>query len=309
MSAVTTLPYTKVAIGEPGTPEWHEIRRTTGVGASECAAVMGLSHWASPLDIYLLKRGLTEPDPPSRAMRRGNAIEPFIASEFEMETGFKGAKPDYMAVSVEYPWMTANTDWIGDCGTMGAELKSSDMSKNWGETGSQDVPEYYYIQVQHQLIVTGLPVIYLVVMLPFSDLRIYPITLNEKIKPSIVETCRVFWENTQNGIAPEGDASPEAVKKLYPVVDADKEIEISDHEAADLVATHHDINSQLKVLEERKNAITARLMFLMGDAKKARIAGWTGSLSRSQTETKMVPAHERKGGIVFRINHPRKKGE
>ena len=305
---VDTKPYRTVEMPEAGTPEWLEIRRTTGIGASEIAAVLGQSPWATALNVYLQKRGLTADTESNRAMRQGNHSESFIQSEFEMEMGFKGIKPDWMAVSNQYPYLFCNLDWLSDCGTFGAELKRTDNTKDWGESGSQNVPLHYYLQVQHQLLVTGLDLIYLVALLPFSDLRIYPIVPSAGVQERIATDGGIFWSNTLDGIAPENDASVEAVKTLYPVVETGKEIEITDSEALDLVCKHEETVAAIKDLTEIKGQIEARLLMLAGDAQKAKIPGWNGSITRSVIEAKSYTVN-RKAGITCRINHPRKSGE
>lgn len=309
MTATIPLPYRKIAMPPAGSPEWLEIRRTNGIGASECAAVMGANppKWATALDIYLQKRGLKEVEE-NRAMRRGAALEPFIQSEFEAEKGFTGTKPDWMAVNLQHAFLFCNLDWLSDCGTFGAEFKSSDSTKDWGETGSQQVPMHYYLQVQHQLLVTGLPLIYLVVLLPYSDLRIYPITPSVPVQAKIVEECSKFWCDYLDGIAPEYNASVDAVKALYPIVEQGKEIEITDHEALELVSKHYETVQQIKDLSEVKEQIEARLLILTADAQRAKIPGWRGSITRSATEAKSYMVN-RKAGITCRINHPRNSGD
>lgn len=300
-------PYRTIPMPEAGTPEWLEIRRTTGIGASECAAVMGQSPWATPLDVFLEKCG-RKPVEETRAMRRGNALEPFVHSEFEAETGHKGIKPDYMCVSLQHPFLFCNLDWLSECGTFGAEFKATDNTREWGESGSQNVPVYYYLQVQHQLLVTGLDLIYLVALLPYSDLRIYPIEPSKPVQDKIVEVCGQFWSDFLDGIAPEHDATVDAVKLLFPTVETDKEIEIDDAEALDLVYRHGELVREIKDLTEAKGQIEARLLMMAGDAKKARIAGWNGSITRSFTEAKTYTT-TRKAGITCRINHPRNSGD
>ena len=47
---------------------------------------LGVSEYATPLDVYMSKVHGTQPDE-TRAMRRGRVLEPFIASEYALETG------------------------------------------------------------------------------------------------------------------------------------------------------------------------------------------------------------------------------
>ena len=65
--------------------EWLAKRRGF-LGASDVAAVLGVSPWAGPLDVYLDKIHAVEMQE-SRAMRRGHAMEPVIADWYAEETG------------------------------------------------------------------------------------------------------------------------------------------------------------------------------------------------------------------------------
>ena len=299
---VDTKPYRTVEMPEAGTPEWLKIRRTTGIGASEIAAVLGQSPWATALDVYLEKRGLKTVEE-SRAMRRGNALEPFIRSEFEAEAGFTGIKPTYMCVSEAHPYLFCNLDWLSKDGKFGAEFKSSDNAHEWGESHSQEVPLHYYLQVQHQLLVTGLDVIYLVVLLPYSDLRIYPISSDAEVQGRITIEGKSFWHKVLSETPPVENGSVEAVKTLYSKVSGE-ELVIDSYEALDLIARHEEAVKGIKDLEEIKEQCEARLFAMMGDARKAKIDGWRGSITRSETPEKHV-SYTRKAGLVCRINHPR----
>ena len=57
-----------------GSEAWHAHRRGLR-NASETPAVLGISPWVTPYQLWLLKTGRAEPDS-NAAMRRGTALEP-----------------------------------------------------------------------------------------------------------------------------------------------------------------------------------------------------------------------------------------
>ena len=63
---------------------WLAARRA-GIGASDAAAVCGMAAgWgATPLQVYLDKLGLLDPEPMKNAMRVGIALEPMLATLYE----------------------------------------------------------------------------------------------------------------------------------------------------------------------------------------------------------------------------------
>lgn len=61
-------------IAQADTPEWHELR-SKGFGASEAAAVAGLSQYETPLHVYMRKRGEMPPVQETKPMRRPGDIK------------------------------------------------------------------------------------------------------------------------------------------------------------------------------------------------------------------------------------------
>ena len=61
-----------------GSGEWHAHRRTAR-NASESAAVLGVSPWQSPYQLWLVKTGRVVPEV-TPAMQHGTELEPGSAS-------------------------------------------------------------------------------------------------------------------------------------------------------------------------------------------------------------------------------------
>ncbi len=63
--------------------------RLTGIGGSDLAAILGLSKWRSPYQVWLEKTGRSQPQAATLAMRYGIHNEGFVAKEYEAATGRK----------------------------------------------------------------------------------------------------------------------------------------------------------------------------------------------------------------------------
>ncbi|HEX7052017.1 MAG TPA: YqaJ viral recombinase family protein, partial [Longimicrobiales bacterium] len=61
--------------------------RRTGIGSSDAATVAGLNRWKTPLDLYLEKRGIVEPEPAGEAAEWGTILEPVLLREFARRNG------------------------------------------------------------------------------------------------------------------------------------------------------------------------------------------------------------------------------
>ena len=91
------------------------IERQKGIGGSDVAAIMGLSPWKTPLDVYLEKNKLLsleeyydlEVDKPQLA--RGRRCEKYILEEYSDRSGCMVA-PGRLVVHPYYPYLRGNID-------------------------------------------------------------------------------------------------------------------------------------------------------------------------------------------------------
>lgn len=74
--------------------------RRNGIGSSDIAAIVGLSRYRKPIDVYADKRGLTEPQPETPAMKAGSRMEPVTAQYFQDATGANLIRPATYAATL-----------------------------------------------------------------------------------------------------------------------------------------------------------------------------------------------------------------
>ena len=140
-----------------GTPEWHT-HRAQYRNASETAAVMGLSPWQTPYELWLVKTGRTVTKE-TEAMRHGIATEPAARAAFELESGF--IMQPLVMVEGDY---SASLDGITLSGDTILEIKcpyKGQTSELWQTVHTGSVPQHYTLQVQHQLMVSKAQCAYL----------------------------------------------------------------------------------------------------------------------------------------------------
>lgn len=82
-----------------GSAEWLAYRRSVR-NASESAALLGLSPWMTPYQLWRVKTGRFEP-PVTQAMQRGTELEPLARQAYEAQTGLHQRGP--------VPWDTGGT--------------------------------------------------------------------------------------------------------------------------------------------------------------------------------------------------------
>lgn len=134
-----------------GSPEWHE-HRAKYRNASETPAVVGVSPWQTPYELWLVKTGRKVVEE-TVAMRHGTQMEPAARAAFEEVSGL--IMQPQVVVAGEY---SASLDGITLNGETLLEVKcpfKGQVSELWQTVKAGTVPEHYQLQVQHQLMVSG----------------------------------------------------------------------------------------------------------------------------------------------------------
>ena len=138
--------------------EWLDFR-SKGIGGSDVAAIMGISKYRSPVEVWMEKRGLKEPADLSdkEAVEWGNRLESIVRDKFaEMHPELMVMELPASLVSHNRPWAHANLDGCvkdehGDWGVLEIKTVGKNREKDWAD----GVPDYYLTQVTHYLSVTG----------------------------------------------------------------------------------------------------------------------------------------------------------
>ena len=162
--------------------------RMNGIGASEAAAVVGLSPFETTYELWERKTGRRRDKDlsGSAVVEYGNRLEPAMRTMFQAE--HPELTVEYHQFDVLYqterPWMTATLDGelIDESGRRGVlEIKTAQVGKKTQYDKWRDaVPINYLAQTLHQMLVTGWDYVYLYAKLVKlngdSELRTYLIT-------------------------------------------------------------------------------------------------------------------------------------
>lgn len=237
---------TAVLLAEPLTPEWYEQRRR-GIGASEIAAVLGISPWESPFSLYWRKANGWETDPTAE-MSDGQRLEPVIANWWT-ETWDPNENlavvPCGLVAHPERPWQLATPDrtiheichtcevrapeWYGCSDCMNTQLGSPPLAvleckyvahswDGWGEAGTDQIPVHHRAQVLWQCDVVGVDQWYLAAFGP-GGFRPYLGRSDERDLAVMREYGRRFMDRLESGDPPpidEHTATLATLKQLHP---------------------------------------------------------------------------------------------
>jgi len=181
--------------------QWLAERRK-GIGGSDVAPILGISPWASPLDVFLDKRGELPDQPENEAMRWGNILEPVVRQEYANRTGQVVRQAGAILQHPKHAFMLANLDGYTDTGRV-FEAKTSRSDIGWGEPGSDEIPQTYLLQVQHYMAVTGYPVADVAVLIGGSDFRIYTVEADHELHALLIDAEAQFWRRVVENDPPE----------------------------------------------------------------------------------------------------------
>lgn len=257
--------------------QWLEQRRS-GIGSSDVAAICGLSPWRTALDVYCEK--IAPPDAPQPAMNPamewGHRLEPVIAQAYADTTGAALAIPAAIEKHATKPFMLASLDreWADKSRIVECKSTSERMGGKWGEPGTDDIPEMYLLQVQHQLAVTGLAVADVAVLVGTHDFRIYTVRRHAELIAQLEQMEEDFWKAVLCKEPPQPDwKHPNTLNLIRNMFGVSGDIVELTGECELHAARYNVVREQIGKLEAEKKELQAKLMFLMGEAPVAHIAG------------------------------------
>lgn len=269
---------------------FHE-DRLTGIGGSEAAAVLGLSEWATPLDVYLRKKGLAPPSVDTPATLWGRLLEPVVRQHYAERTGYVVTQPTAMLRHPKYGFVIAHPDGLVPDARRGYEGKTARTDHGWGPSGTDEIPQDYLLQVQHYMIPGLLPVMIEVfdvsVLIGGQDYRQYEIPADRELQEMIVDAEHALWQRVQRGEPPEPDwehpATAGALRKLYPGTDGTTVQATASDDAWRRVMAES--STYAAAYEKEAETAKSHLLWRMGDAAVLKFADGK-SLRRKETKRK-----------------------
>lgn len=201
-------------------PETHEAwlqERRYGIGASDAAAVLGMSKWKSNQALWEEKTGLREPEDISGKpfVQYGHAAEPHLRKLFDLdhpELLVEYESPYKIIRNDEHPFIFCSPD--GELEELdtgrhgGLEIKTTEIQNpaQWAEWKGR-IPQNYYCQVCHQMLAAGWDFVWLKAQIKWTtkdgemrlDTREYHIERKDVLEDiaELKEAAIRFWHNVE----------------------------------------------------------------------------------------------------------------
>ena len=242
-----------------------QMDRQTYLGGSDIAAILGISPWRTPLDVYLDKVEGKRPDDPSKAQifRRGARMEPYILDLLAEEHGIEIVQRGQRYLDKSHSFIAAEIDAEAASGE-NIEVKTANQfaAKNWGEQFTDEIPVYYTAQAMHGMMVREAPATIFPVLIGSDDFRVYRVERDDETIAAIRAKEVEFWDRIQRRDPPPATAVSD-IERLF-ARDHGSATEASS-EIAYLVQTLKRLKTELKMMESDADDAAAQIKLFMAE--------------------------------------------
>lgn len=193
--------------------------RQKGIGGSDVAAIMGVSPWKTPLDVYLEK---TMPVPPDDdfepiadkpELARGRRCEKYILEEYADRT-FRTLAPGRLIRHLRYPFLQGHVDaFVKGYESIVVEAKSVGGSPGlWND----EIPLYYKTQVAHYALIANCERVDVPVLFDRWQYACFSYYRDPEFEGRILKTCLTFWNEHVLKENPPQPVNLHDIQALYP---------------------------------------------------------------------------------------------
>lgn len=276
--------------------------RTQFIGGSDAAAVLGVSPWKSPFQLYQEKIGAFCEEvtmAKQKLFDRGHRWEPVVVEmlvddllERGHEVQIIGSNARYQDAELPFLACELDLELMIDGEEFNAEIKtvSPFAAKAWGEPGTDEVPIYYAAQVMHGLMVKPRRKAIVAALVGIDDLRLHQIERDEETIAAIRVKEIEFWRRVQERDAPPAETADD-VRWLY--AKDSGEIAEADEELLRLVGELHFQKTTAKHAECAIERISTQIKLAMGNASMLLyegrpIATWKSNKSSRKTDWQAI---------------------
>lgn len=288
--------------------------RSKFLGGSDAAAVMGLSPWATPVELWEQKTGRKPKEVPDRVRQRiydrGHKLEPFIRDMVIAKLQDQGLDVELLAcneryVDTEFGFMSCEIDFelrlsgqvvIGnDVIEMDGEHINCDAKsvtgfarKKWGEENTEDVPIEYAAQFMFGLMVTGRRFCLVAALRSFDDVDVFWVRRDDETIAGMRPKLAAFWiDHVLGDTAPDpmvfGD-----IKLLFPS-DNGLATEASE-DIRDKVSQLREVKARIKEFEEAEEALEFEIADFISPNARLTFGGQDIATWKGQADTRLDSA-------------------
>jgi putative phage-type endonuclease len=232
---------------EQNTKEWFAVRKKH-IGASDAPVIAGVSPWKTPYQLWLEKVSSNYvAQEENEAMRKGKIMEEEARQVFNRETGLTMLPK--VAFSDIHSFMMASLDGYDSISNTALEIKCPGRIDHQKAMDGV-IPSKYMPQLQHQMIVMNLEMIYYF-SYDRNSSKIIEVERDDSFCKSLISEEQKFWQCVLDF------EPPEYLKNDYMVRE--------DKEWKNLALSWKDVQQQIKSLEEKSSHLREQLISMAGN--------------------------------------------
>ena len=266
--------------------DWHTLREKR-IGGSDIGAILGVNKYKSIIDVYIDKtEGISFEG--NESTYWGHIHESTIMKEFgKRHKEFIVYQAPYSVID---DFLIANLDGVlkdkenGEYGVLEIKTTNAFNYKDWD---GDVVPQYYYAQVQHYLMLTGYKFAYIAVLIGGNHYKDFKIERNEEDIELIRNKASEFYnENILKLIPPMPDGSDAYMNHLKK-----KAMEIENNEVRELPEFEEiairikELARQKKLIEDEDKLLREKILHKMIEEKTLKAVAGKYKFNISERKT------------------------
>jgi putative phage-type endonuclease len=265
--------------------------RRAFLGGSDAGAILGLSPWATPYEIWLEKIGEAKAvdAKKERFFARRKRQEPVVLEMLADEKGIHARSVNTRAFHPAHGFLSCEIDAIAEDG-IEIEIKTVHpfQAKEWGTEDTDEIPPHYTAQALHGLMVTGQQRRLVAALIGVDDLRIYMVERDDETLARMLEHEIAFWKMVCDRTPPPAVKLSD-VEKIFGV-DKGQVLAIDDNiPIIDALARIRELKVEEKSIEAKLEEQQLIVKGFMKDAAVLTLGGKKACSWKSQTANRIDP--------------------
>jgi len=279
------------------------VDRRKFIGGSDLAAILGISPWKTPLQLWNDKTQPAMPETDAarlRVLNRGKRMEPYILDMIRDEHGVNviAANERYTDQAVDYFACEIDAEAKDEKrGHINIEIKTVHpfKVKEWGDIGTDALPLHYLAQVQWGLGITGRQYCDVYALIG-DDLKRYAVEADGELIATLREKAIQFWVRYVSALTPPPPVSEEDLYMLYPADNGQAAPIDSDADALSALNELRALRIEAKELDARIEGCEKALKTRMGDVAMLTVGGtkvctWKSKQAKRFDQKAFAAAH------------------
>ena len=264
----------RITIQPKSESEWLNLR-LNDITSTKVAALFGLSPYMTKFELWhRIKNNLVVDFKENKRMKWGTKLEASIAECIAEEQGWdirpfkEYITDDVLKIGSSFDFRILDKEKGDGC----LEIKNVDgliYRDNWTD---EEPPLHIEIQVQHQLLVSGLKYAYIGVLVGGNDEKLIYRERDEIVIQAILDEVKKFWKSIEDNEPPDPDFNSDAIflKELYQHAEPGTIFDAHGNDRInELVHKYKEASDKEKEAKKTKESCKSELLTIIGDNEKA----------------------------------------